>query len=37
MLYAQLSSSQKLKIRYAAVFNKNLDRFELRVLFSVIL
>ncbi len=37
MLYAQLSSLQKSKIRYAAVFNKNLDRFELRILFFVIL
>jgi hypothetical protein len=37
MLYAQLSSLQKLKIRYAAVFNKNLDKFELKVFFSVIL
>jgi hypothetical protein len=36
MFYAQLSSLQKLKIRYAAVFNKNLDRFELRVFFFVI-
>jgi hypothetical protein len=35
MLYAQLSSLQKLKIRYAAVFNRDLDRFELRILFSV--
>jgi hypothetical protein len=37
MLYAQLSSLQKLKIKYAAIFNKDLDRFELRILFSVIL
>jgi hypothetical protein len=36
MLYAQLSSLQKLKIRYAAIFNKNLDKFELRIFFSVI-
>jgi hypothetical protein len=36
MLYAQLNSLQKLKIRYAAIFNKNLDRFELKVFFSVI-
>jgi hypothetical protein len=36
MLYAQLSSLQKLKIKYAAVFNRNFDRFELRVFFSVI-
>jgi hypothetical protein len=36
MLYAQLSSLQKLKIRYAAIFNRDLDRFELRVFFSVI-
>ncbi len=37
MLYAQLSLLQKLKIRYAAMFNKDLDKFELRILFSVIL
>jgi hypothetical protein len=37
MLYAQLSSLQKLKIRYAAVFNKDLDRFELRIFFFVTL
>ncbi len=37
MLYAQLSSLQKLKIRYAAIFKKDLDRFELRILFLVIL
>ncbi len=37
MLYAQLSSLQKLKIRYVAVFNRDLDRFELRVFFFVIL
>jgi hypothetical protein len=37
ILYAQLSSLQKLKIKYAAVFNKDLDRFELRILFFVIL
>jgi hypothetical protein len=36
MLYAQLSSLQKLKIRYVAVFNKDLDRFKLRILFFVI-
>jgi hypothetical protein len=36
MLYAQLSSLQKLKIKYAAIFDKNLDKFELRILFSVI-
>jgi hypothetical protein len=36
MLYAQLSLLQKLKIKYAAVFNKDLDKFELRVFFSVI-
>jgi ABC-type multidrug transport system permease subunit len=36
MLYAQLSSLQKLKIKYAAIFNKDLDRFDLRVLFLVI-
>jgi hypothetical protein len=36
MLYAQLSSLQKLKIKYAAVFNRNLDRFELRMSFFVI-
>jgi hypothetical protein len=37
MLYAQLSSLQKLKIRYAAVFNKDLNKFELKILFFVIL
>ncbi len=37
MFYAQLNSLQKLKIRYAAVFNKDLDKFELRIFFSVIL
>jgi hypothetical protein len=37
MLYAQLNLLQKLKIKYAAVFNKNLDKFELRILFFVIL
>jgi hypothetical protein len=37
MLYAQLSSLQKLKIRYAAIFNKDLDKFELRISFFVIL
>jgi hypothetical protein len=36
MLYAQLSSLQKLKIKYAAMFNKDLDKFELRIFFSVI-
>ncbi len=36
MLYAQLSSLQKLKIRYAAVFNKDLDRFGLRIFSSMI-
>jgi hypothetical protein len=36
MLYAQLSFLQKLKIRYAAVFNKDLDRFELKISFFVI-
>jgi hypothetical protein len=36
MLYAQLSSLQKLKIKYAAVFNRDLNKFELRILFSVI-
>jgi hypothetical protein len=36
MLYAQLSSLQKLKIKYAAIFNKNLDRFEFRISFSMI-
>jgi hypothetical protein len=36
MLYAQLSSLQKLKIKYAAIFNKNLDRFEFRISFFVI-
>jgi ABC-type multidrug transport system permease subunit len=36
MLYAQLSSLQKLKIKYAAVFNRDLNRFELRIFFSVI-
>ncbi len=37
MLYAQLSSLQKLKIKYAAIFDKDLDRFELRISFFVIL
>ncbi len=36
MLYAQLSFLQKLKIKYVAVFNKDLDRFELRISFFVI-
>jgi hypothetical protein len=36
MLYAQLSLLQKLKIRYAAIFDRNLDRFELRISFLVI-
>jgi ABC-type multidrug transport system permease subunit len=36
MLYAQLSSLQKLKIKYAAVFNRDLDKFELRIFFFVI-
>jgi hypothetical protein len=36
MLYAQLSSLQKLKIRYVAVFNRNLDRFEIKISFFVI-
>jgi hypothetical protein len=36
MLYAQLSSLQKLKIKYAAVFNKDLDRFEPKISFFVI-
>jgi hypothetical protein len=36
MIYAQLSSLQKLKTRYVAVFNRDLDRFELRVFFFVI-
>ncbi len=36
MLYAQLSSLQKLKIKYVVVFNKNLDRFELKIFFFVI-
>jgi hypothetical protein len=36
MLYAQLSSLQKLKIKYVAIFNKNLDRFKLRISFSII-
>jgi hypothetical protein len=35
MLYVQLSSLQKLKIWYAAVFNKDLDRFELEIFFSM--
>jgi hypothetical protein len=35
MFYAQLSSLQKLKIRYAAVFNKNLDKYEFKALFFV--
>jgi hypothetical protein len=37
MLYAQLSLLQKLKIRYAAVFDRELDRFELKISFFVIL
>jgi hypothetical protein len=37
MLYAQLSSLQKLKIEYAAIFDKDLDRFELKISFFVIL
>jgi hypothetical protein len=37
MLYAQLSSLQKLKIKYVAMFNKDLDRFELKISFFVIL
>jgi hypothetical protein len=37
MLYAQLSFLQKLKIKYAAVFNRDLNRFELRIFFFVIL
>jgi hypothetical protein len=37
MLYAQLSLLQKLKIKYAAVFNRDLNRFELRIFFFVIL
>jgi hypothetical protein len=36
MFYAQQSSLQKLKIKYAAIFNKDLDRFELRVSFFII-
>ncbi len=36
MLYAQLSSLQKLKIKYAAIFDRDLDRFELRISFLVI-
>ncbi len=36
MLYAQLNCLQKLKIKYAAIFNKNLDWFELKILFSMI-
>jgi hypothetical protein len=36
MLYALLSFLQKLKIKYAAIFNKNLDKFELRIFFFVI-
>jgi hypothetical protein len=35
MLYAQLSSLQKLKIKYATVFNKDFNKFELRIFFSV--
>jgi hypothetical protein len=35
IFYAQLSPLQKLEIRYAAVFNRDLDRFELRVPFLV--
>jgi hypothetical protein len=37
MLYAQLNFLQKLKIKYAAVFNKDLDKFEFRIFFFVIL
>jgi hypothetical protein len=37
MLYAQLSSLQKLKIKYATIFNKDLDKFELKISFFVIL
>ncbi len=36
MLYASLSSLQKLKIRYATIFNKDLDRFELKIFFFMI-
>ncbi len=37
MFYVQLSFLQKLKIKYAAVFNKDFDRFELKMFFFVIL
>jgi hypothetical protein len=37
MLYAQLSLLQKLKIKYAAIFNRDLNKFELRISFFVIL
>jgi hypothetical protein len=36
MFYALLSSLQKLKIKYAAIFNKNLDKFKLKISFFVI-
>ncbi len=36
MLYAQLSFLQKLKIKYVAVFNRNLDKFKLSISFLVI-
>jgi hypothetical protein len=36
MLYAQLSFLQKLKIKYAAIFDRDLDQFELKISFFVI-
>ncbi len=36
-LYAQLSFLHKLKIRYAVVFNRNLIKLKLRILFSCVL
>jgi hypothetical protein len=36
MLYAQLNSLQKLKIKYAAIFNKDFDRFKFKFCFSMI-
>jgi hypothetical protein len=37
MFYAQLSSLQKLKIKYVAIFNKNLNKFKIKISFSMIL
>jgi hypothetical protein len=36
MLYTQLNLLQKLKIKYVVIFNKNLDRFEIKISFFVI-